>query len=93
MSDNQNNGLRGGVRCDCGQVWEVIIRKYDDVTNERKNITQPPDWWAAFESAAKAEGMTLAEWIGEAAKAKLPKSAAKKLSERPPANRPKKASD
>jgi hypothetical protein len=60
------------------------------MTNERKNITQPPDWWAAFESAAKAEGLTLAEWIGEAAKAKLPKAAAKKLTERPPANRPKK---
>lgn len=60
------------------------------MTNERKNITQPPDWWAAFESAAKAEGMTLAEWLGEAAKAKLPKATAKKLSKRPPANRPRK---
>lgn len=63
------------------------------MTNERKNITQPPDWWAAFEAQAQAEGKTLAEWIGEACKAKLPAKVAKKLSDRPPANRPKKASD
>lgn len=60
------------------------------MTNDRKNITQPTDWWAAFEAAAAAEGMTLAAWIGEAAKAKLKPSVVKKLSERPPANRPKK---
>jgi hypothetical protein len=60
------------------------------VTNERKNITQPGDWWAAFEEAAKAEGLTLAAWLGEAAKAKLPPKVAKKLTERPPANRPPK---
>lgn len=61
------------------------------VTNERKNITQPADWWEAFEKQAKAEGMTLAAWLGEAAKAKLPAKVAKKLTERPPANRPKKS--
>lgn len=58
------------------------------MTNERKNITQPADWWAAFETQAKAEGLTLSAWIGEAAKAKLPVKVAKKLSQRPPANRP-----
>jgi hypothetical protein len=63
------------------------------MTNERKNITQPSDWWAAFEEQAKAEGMTLAAWLGEAAKAKLPPKVAKKLTERPPANRPPKAKD
>lgn len=60
------------------------------MTNERKHITQPTDWWEAFEAAANAEGMTLAAWLGEAAKAKLPPKVAKKLTERPPANRPKK---
>jgi hypothetical protein len=65
----------------------------NDMTNERKNITQPSDWWAAFEEQAKAEGMTLAAWLGEAAKAKLPPKVAKKLTERPPANRPPKAKD
>jgi hypothetical protein len=59
------------------------------VANERKNIMQPSDWWAAFEAQAKAEGMTLSAWIGEAAKAKLPPKALKKLLERPPAHRPK----
>ena len=63
------------------------------MTNERKNITQPSDWWVAFEEAAKAEGLTLAAWLGEAAKAKLPPKVAKKLTERPPANRPPKAKD
>jgi hypothetical protein len=63
------------------------------MTNERKNITQPADWWVAFEEAAKAEGVSLAAWLGEAAKAKLPQKVSKKLSERPAANRPKKTQD
>jgi hypothetical protein len=64
-----------------------------EMTNERKNITQPADWWVAFEAAAEAEGVSLAAWLGEAAKAKLPPKVAKKLTERPPANRPPKAKD
>jgi hypothetical protein len=60
------------------------------MTNERKHITQPSDWWEAFEAQANAEGMTLAAWLGEAAKKQLPPKVAKKLTERPPANRPKK---
>ena len=71
----------------------VGIKEEPKVTNERKNITQPSDWWAAFEEQAKAEGLTLAAWLGEAAKAKLPPKVAKKLTERPPANRPPKAKD
>ena len=61
------------------------------MTNERKHITQPSDWWEVFEEQAKAEGMNLSAWMGEAGKDRLPKKLAKKLSERPPANRPKKA--
>lgn len=61
------------------------------MTNERKNITQPPDWWEAFESEAEKAGVSLSEWIGEACLSRLPNSVKKKLSERPPANRPKKA--
>lgn len=63
------------------------------MTNERKNITQPSDWWVAFEQAAKDYGLSLSAWAGEAMKAKLPPKAAKKLTERPPANRPPKAKD
>ena len=63
------------------------------MTNERKHITQPIDWWEAFEEAAKAEGLTLAAWLGEAAKKQLPLKVAKKLTERPPANRPPKAKE
>jgi hypothetical protein len=61
-----------------------------DMTNARKNITQPADWWTAFEQQATAEGKTLSAWIGDAAKAKLPNKVRKELSDRPPANRPRK---
>lgn len=37
------------------------------MTNERKLITQPADWWAAFEAAAESEGVSLAAWLGEVA--------------------------
>lgn len=63
------------------------------MTNERKHITQPTDWWDAFQAQAQAEGMTLAAWLGEAGKARLPAKVVKKLTERPPANRPKKSED
>lgn len=69
---------------------EVETNESSEMTNERKNITQPADWWIAFEQQAKAEGLTLAAWIGERCKAGLPAKVAKKLSARPPANRPKK---
>lgn len=59
------------------------------MTNERKHITQPADWWEAFKAEADKRGVSLAEWLGEAGKAALPKRAAAKLSERPPAHRPK----
>jgi hypothetical protein len=98
--------IEKGIQIRLGEQWpalkELIPEALDaaksalnrnDMTNERKNITQPSDWWAAFEEAAKAEGLTLAAWLGEAAKAKLPPKVAKKLTERPPANRPPKAKD
>jgi len=57
---------------------------------ERRNITQPADWWKAFDEAAAAEGMTVAAWLGEAGKLRLKKDKVKALSPRPAANRPKK---
>jgi hypothetical protein len=70
------------------------VRLEEDLrmTNQRKNITQPADWWAAFEAQASIEGLSLAAWLGEAAKAKLPQSAVSVLSQRQPAHRPSKAS-
>jgi len=58
------------------------------MTSERKNISNPRDWWAAFETQARADGMSLSEWVGECCKANLPKGT--KLSERPAAHRPRK---
>lgn len=46
------------------------------------NTLQPPDWLAAFRAAAKAAGVSLGEWIGEAGKARLSATARKGLSER-----------
>jgi hypothetical protein len=96
MTNAEKSGLRGGVRCSCGQIFEVIVREYredSEMTNERKNITQPPDWWAVFEAEAKKAGVSLSEWIGEACAERLPVKIRKQLSERPPANRPPKAKD
>lgn len=50
----------------------------------RKNITQPEDWWAAFEAAAQTENMTLSEWVGECCRANIKSE----LSDRPPTGRP-----
>jgi hypothetical protein len=56
----------------------------------KRNISQPEPWWEAFEHQAESEGKTLSAWLGEAGKAKLPREIAKKLTDRPPANRPRK---
>jgi len=63
------------------------------MTSERRNITQPADWWAAFEVAAKAEGVNLSEWIGACCVANVPVSVAEKLSTRPTVGAPKKPKD
>jgi len=63
------------------------------MTNQRRNVTQPVDWWDAFKAAADKQGVSLSEWIGSACKAKLPAKVAAKLSNRPPAHRPAKESD
>ena len=56
--------------------------------SERKNICQPTDWWAAFAANAQAQGLTMSEWLGNAARAHM-HTEAETLSERPAANRPK----
>jgi len=61
------------------------------VSTTRKNITQPADWWAAFEQQAQKQGLSLSEWAGDCMRANLPVKVNRKLSERPAANRPKKS--
>ena len=56
--------------------------------SERKNITQPADWWAAYVSQAQKEGLSLSAWMGEQCNEGLPKAVRKTLSERKPAHRP-----
>lgn len=59
--------------------------------SERKCLTQPDDWWRAFEQEAQRRDMTLAGWMGKVCAAQLPKRVQAKLSERPGAHRPKKS--
>ena len=63
------------------------------MTTTRKNISQPADWWLAFEAQATTMGCTLSEWIGMNCQAFLPDDVRAGLSERPAANRPKKSPD
>lgn len=60
------------------------------MTSKPKTLTEPEEWWAAFQAQADKEGKTLAEWMGEQCLKGLPEKVRKKLPERPPANRPKK---
>ena len=59
------------------------------MNSKRRNITQPADWWVAFEMQAKAEGLTLSEWVGECCRVYVDKGVNSGLSERPAANRPR----
>jgi len=61
------------------------------MTSERKNISQPVEWWAAFEAQATREGLSLSEWVGECCAAYLADSVREKLPERPLPYRPKKS--
>jgi predicted RNA-binding protein with PUA domain len=60
-----------------------------DRMSARKNLTQPPDWWAAFQAQAKQDGQSLSEWAGDCMMANLPGDVSVGLSSRPPAHRPK----
>ena len=57
------------------------------MTTERKNISQPRDWWRAFKNEADREGLSLSTWIGKTCRDAIRKP--ETLSKRPPANRPK----
>ena len=63
------------------------------MTNERKNITQPADWWAAWKAAADAESKNLSAWIGEQCNAALNSRMQKRLSERVTRGRPARSKD
>lgn len=58
------------------------------MTNQRRNTTQPIDWWDAWEKAASESGMELAAWIGVQCNKALPKSIREKLSDRGTRGRP-----
>lgn len=50
--------------------------------SERRNLTQPPEYWAAFQAAADKAGQTLSEWVGDRCLDALPQSQRKKLPDR-----------
>jgi hypothetical protein len=63
------------------------------MTTERKNISQPSDHWAAFQTAADNAGLSLSEWMSEKCRAVLPAKVQKTLSKRNPVGTPKKLSE
>ena len=72
-------------------VLEVLTEeKLKMKKTKRKNISQPHDWWLAFEAAARADGRTLSAWIGECCVECIPDSAQAEMSERLPVGRPTK---
>ena len=68
-------------------------KQADDTASIRKNITQPADWWQAFESTAKEAGLSLSEWVGECCLIRVSKPLRDGLSKRPRAHRPKRETD
>jgi hypothetical protein len=50
--------------------------------SERKNLTQPSDWWQAFEVEADKRGLSLSEFMGIAGSKMLPKEQRARLSRR-----------
>jgi hypothetical protein len=86
-SDGQNGFLNpDGSHAVTGQSWSTSS------ASVRKNITQPADWWQAFETTAKEAGVSLSEWVGECCVGKLPKALRDGLSKRLGAHRPKRES-
>lgn len=69
-------------------LYCVYLYGMEKISAERKNLTMPADWWAAFSAAAAAEGCSLAEWLGEAARRALPAHERKGLSPRVGRGRP-----
>jgi hypothetical protein len=47
-----------------------------------RKLTQPADWWEAFERAAAEAGMSLSEWAGDRMKRGLAEEARASLSQR-----------
>mgnify|MGYP003653407462 CR=1 FL=1 len=73
----------------CQKAIQWIEQQGADMSSsERKNITQPRDWWEAFGAQATQDGLTLSEWLGECARANLRRADDGALSERAPAHRP-----
>ena len=59
------------------------------ISSERRNLTQPGDWWQAYSRAATADGLTLSAWVGLQCLAGIADADRAGLSERPGAHRPK----
>jgi hypothetical protein len=99
---NQTIGVYGGGLCltvfwvDGGQRLFNSLHEVESwldgkqAPSVRKNITQPADWWQAFEAQATEAGLTLSEWIGLQCVEGLDRSAKDGLSKRAGAHRPKK---
>lgn len=52
----------------------------DVVRVTKKTITQPEDWWHAWEVEAFKQGKSISEWMGDCCNAALPKKSRERLS-------------
>lgn len=52
-------------------------------TSDRKNISQPAEWWAAFAAQAERDGQSLSEWLGDCGLANLDPDLLDGLPDRP----------
>jgi hypothetical protein len=59
----------------------------DDQRCRKISITEPAEWIDLWRDAAKEEGKTLSEWIGEQCNKALPREVRRELGERPKAGR------
>lgn len=102
---SQNTGMDGGGWCltvfwvDGGQRLFYSLHEVESwldgkqSASIRKNITQPADWWQAFEATAKEAGLSLSEWVGECCLVRVPKPLRDTLAKRPGAHRPKRETE
>jgi len=58
------------------------MAKKKQLPTERRCISQPPDWWAAFQMHAEANGMNLSEFCGDAMLGHIHPKVKAKLSKR-----------
>ena len=64
------------------RIKKARVRIKEDVAKQRKNISQPAEWWRAFQEQADAEGKCLSEFMGDVLRQYVEKHQGKQLRDR-----------